>query len=163
MNDLLENIQSKIKLSQELKTAILSSFKEESFSKKSIIQQENRPCNKIYFLSQGTARTFYLHNDNEVTSWFYKEGQFFTSWYSFFNKEASFENMEALEDCTVYSIGYDSYQNLMETFHEFESFGRQLMEEQVSFLTISLKDICSFQLAKSMSYYYPISQISNKE
>ena len=96
-------------------------------------------CDKLYFLQSGTVRTYYDHAGKDVTSWFYTEGQFFTAWYSFLSRDASHEYIETLEDCDLYLISYNSYQELLQSDPLFERFGRLLAEEQTAFIDYFFK------------------------
>ena len=96
--------------------------------------KEHQYCRKLYFVEEGIFRTFYHYNGKDITSWFYPEGHFVTSWHGFLRQEASFEYVEALENSKVYAIEYDAYQQLFKRFPEFERFGRLLIEEQLAFI-----------------------------
>lgn len=134
MTLLLDHIHTKITLHPELEQAIRLQFKKEVLNKNDYLLQELQYCQKLYFLEKGTVRTFYYYKEKETSSWFYQEGQFFTSWYSFYKQVASFEYIEAAEDCVVYSISYQNYQQLLQKFPAFERFGRLLAEEQTTFM-----------------------------
>ena len=79
MATIIEVIRDKVNVDFELETAIQSLFKREVLNNKQEILTNGQCCKKLYFLKSGTVRTFYFHEDKEVTSWFYKEGLFFTS------------------------------------------------------------------------------------
>lgn len=134
MDALIQFIQQKIHADDELIKEIELAFKREEFKSGESLLRAGQYCKKLYFLESGTAHTFYFHNDKEVTSWFYKSGLFFTSWYSFYSQDAGYESIEALEDTVVYSITYENYYNLIKKFSLFERFGRLLAEEQITFV-----------------------------
>ncbi len=134
MDKLLQNIKDKIKIATELENAIEAAFTYEAIAKNTLLLREGQYCRKLYFLSKGTVRTYYFHKDKDTTSWFYRENQFLSSWYSFYTQEASYENIEAVEDCEVYWITYDNYQKLFIDYPKFERFGRLLAEEQSAFI-----------------------------
>ena len=58
----------------------------------------------------------------------------FTSWYSFFNGNTFSEPIEALEDCVAYRIYKSDLDCLYAEYRSFETCGRKLMEESVSFI-----------------------------
>ncbi len=91
-------------------------------------------CQTIYFLKEGLIRTYYMHDDKEVTTWFYTAGHFVTSWYSFYNQQRSFEGIDALEPSILYTISYKDYQDLINNNSSFETFARKLAEEQLTFI-----------------------------
>lgn len=134
MEILLQNIRSKIQLNKALEDAIVERFQRQVFPKNELLLREHSYCRRLYFLEQGTVRTFYTEKGKEISSWFYKEGLFFTSWYSFYRQQPSFEYIETLEESIICSIDYFNYQQLLERFPAFERFGRLLAEEQTSFI-----------------------------
>ncbi|BDS15305.1 Crp/Fnr family transcriptional regulator [Aureispira anguillae] len=134
MEELIQQIASKIKLSPELKASIKELFIEQKVPKKTQLLREFQYCQNLYFLSKGTVRTFYYHEDKIITSWFYNEGNFFSSWYSFYLQKPSFEYVEVVEDSTIYKISYDNYQLLLDRHSDFERFGRLLAEEYTAFI-----------------------------
>jgi len=58
-----------------------------------------------------------------------KEGDFMISVESFFNQKESYESIQALEDCEVYSASYNDVQNLYNKFPEYNFVGRVLTEK----------------------------------
>lgn len=109
--------------------SIQQHFHKEEIAKGETLIGEGRVARKMYFVKEGILRTFYYDKDKEVTSWFYVESQFVSSWHSFYAQAPSFENIEAIEDCVLYSISYKDYQELLETDSSFSVFGRKLAEK----------------------------------
>jgi len=130
----LSYIKSQISVSPELEEALSTYFKKEEIRKGEILLREDSYCRRLYFLEKGTVRTYYYHDQKDVTSWLYHERLFFTAWYSFYLQQPSFEYIETLEDCTVFSIDYHNYQTLLNQFHDFERFGRLIAEEQTAYI-----------------------------
>ncbi|MGB1316675.1 MAG: Crp/Fnr family transcriptional regulator [Flavobacteriales bacterium] len=98
------------------------------------INDGNSVMRYLYFLESGTVRTYYYHDGKDVTSWFYLDNTFFTSWYSFLQQSGFSEPTEALQDCVVYRISKSDLDSLYTEFREFETFGRKLIEESISFI-----------------------------
>lgn len=134
MEKLLEHFKTKIRVSEDLKTALEKHFEYEKIEKDQYLLKEKQYCRRLYFLESGTVRTFYYDKGKDITSWFYRENQFFSSWYSFYNQEQSFEYIIAVENSSLYSIEYSNYQKLLQSFPKFERFGRLLAEEQTAFI-----------------------------
>lgn len=131
---LLDSIRTKIPLNSALEEAISTAFVQRTIPKRTALLREHQYCQHLYFLEQGTVRTFYYHEGKDISSWFYRSGMFLTSWYSFYGQTQSYEYIETLEDSVVYSIDYTQYQKLLEAFPLMERFGRLLAEEQMAFL-----------------------------
>lgn len=139
MENLIKNIRTKCNVTKELEQAIREAFVLEKIPKNDYLLKEQQYCRKLYYLEEGTIRSFYYDKGKDVTSWFYHEDQFFTSWYAFYSQQPGFEYIEALDDCTVYSIDYFKFQKLFETHPRFERFGRILAEEQSAFVDLFSK------------------------
>ena len=134
MEALYQNIQQYIRLDEPLKSAIGESFQKKDYKKGDFLLKEGQYARRLFFIEQGTLRTYYLHDNKEVTSWFYTEGYFVSSWNSFYTGAPSYESIEALSDCTVYWIAADRYQALIEAHSSFERFARITAEQQLAFL-----------------------------
>lgn len=139
-----------IQVDQSLMTDLKATFQLEKIDKRTKILEENRHCRRLYFLEKGIIRSYYEHNLEEVTSWVYNEGQFVSSWHSFYLQRKSFETLEALEDCICYSISFANYQKLMDKHHGFERFARFIAESQIAHLDLFYK---GFMIMSSKERY----------
>lgn len=134
MQHLLQEISNRCFLSPELQHHILNDFEEMHIKKgEKILVQGNR-ANYLYFIKKGVLHTYYYHDDKQISSWFYVENHFITSWYSFYAQKQSFEEIECLEDCNLYRISYKNYQRLIADFPAFGNFARLLAEEMLTFI-----------------------------
>lgn len=162
MEQIIKRISSKVPIDDALKEAIRECFVLEKIPKNYQLLKDGQIAQKLYFLKRGTIRTFYDNDGREVTYWFYVDEQFFTSWHSFHDQNASFEYIEALEDSEVYSITHRKYHELINTFPMYERFARLLSQELLSFLDYFYKGFY-FMTAKEkyellLSYYPDIEQ-----
>ena len=123
-----------VPLSKELMLALEQKIKKETLPKGQLLVKDGQVAHRLYFLEKGTARTFYYHNGKDITSWIYRENTPFTTWYSFLNRQPSFESIEILEDATVLSFTKDALEALYLQYPTFERFGRKMVEQQLSFL-----------------------------
>ena len=104
MNQLIEHIKRNTEVNAELEEQLEHNFTEEHFSSGVILLRENKPVRKLYYIRQGTIRTYYNHDGKDVTTWFYGPDQFTTSWYGFYNQTGAHEFLEVLEETEVYTI-----------------------------------------------------------
>jgi len=83
---LTDFISQRVNLSQKT-TEVLDQLGEaQELPKGHLLLREGNLCKQMYFIEQGAARIFYLHEGKDVTSWFYHEFQLMTSWTSFYSK-----------------------------------------------------------------------------
>ncbi|WP_025761426.1 Crp/Fnr family transcriptional regulator [Dyadobacter tibetensis] len=66
----------------------------------------------IYLLHSGVMRSYYIKNEEDITSRHIGEGEIACIAESFFLQKKSPEAIEALEDCVLYSISYEEYRNV---------------------------------------------------
>ncbi|NLR89805.1 Crp/Fnr family transcriptional regulator [Flammeovirga agarivorans] len=134
MLTLLQKIGQKITIDQALELRIKEDFVKIETQKSEILLEANQRAKYLYYVEKGVLHNFYYHDGRQVSSWFYIEDMFITSWYSFYTQQPSFENIESLEDCTLYRISYEDYQKLIYDFPTFGNFARLLSEEILSIL-----------------------------
>ncbi len=134
MQSLLQEISNRCFISPEIQQCITNDFEEIEVQKgEKILIQGNR-ANYLYFTKKGVLHTYYYHDGKQISSWFYSENHFITSWHSFYAQKESFEEIECLENCTLYRISYKNYQRLIADFPAFGNFARLLAEEMLTFL-----------------------------
>lgn len=82
----------------------------------------------LYILEKGIMRFYYERDGKEVTTWFCKENQVaFSS--AFFFKIPSFENIQLLEDSSIYYVRDTDFNQLYKESEEMNTIGRKLSEE----------------------------------
>ncbi len=134
MQDLLQHISTKCFLSPDLQERIKTDFEVKKIPRDTKLLSQGHKANYLYFIKEGILHNYYYHNGKKISSWFYKENQFITSWHSFYAQKASFEEIECLEDCIIYQISYTNFQKLIADFPSFGNFARLLAEEMLVFL-----------------------------
>lgn len=126
---LFQTLNSITILSPGLKAAISEMLIEETFKKKSLILKQGQVAQRIYFIKQGFVRAYYDKGNATFTNWFMSSGDIVISVYSFFSRRPSFENIAALEDCTLQSVTWQQLQQLYQNFPEFNITGRLITEQ----------------------------------
>ncbi len=134
MQSLLQEISQRCFLSPELQQSIKKCFEERNVKKGEKILVQGNKANYLYFIKTGVLHNYYYLDDKQISSWFYNENQFITSWYSFYAQKSSFEEIECLENCTLFQISYKDYQKLIADFPAFGNFARLLAEEMLTFI-----------------------------
>ena len=87
-------------------------------------------CNYLFLIEQGMLRNFYYdQKGKDITHWFSSEGMIVTSPPSFFKREPSFFEIQALEDTVVKAISYIQFEQALEHSQALERFARKLVTE----------------------------------
>lgn len=96
--------------------------------KKDYLLKAGHICHDIHFIEKGLLRCFYEKGEQEVCSWFMKEGDVIVSIESFYERKVSYESIQALEDCTLFYISFEELYNIYRHFHEFNWISRELTQ-----------------------------------
>lgn len=123
---LLNSIQP---LSPGLVQELAVQLQHTDLARKDYLLKAGRVCRNIYFVDKGLLRCYYEHNGHHVSSWFMREGDVIISIESFYEQKESYEYIQALEDCSLYYISYDTLQGIYQRFPEFNFIGRVLTEK----------------------------------
>lgn len=90
-----------------------------SFAKEELLQEEGKLCSSLFFIAEGFCLSYYSTVTKECILGFFGEGQFCTSWSSFYGKEKSFMAIKAVEDTTAVVISYEHYDFILKECPEF--------------------------------------------
>jgi CRP-like cAMP-binding protein len=129
MNSFFEHINRYHPLTEKAKEALERELNRVELPKNALLVQEHKVCNHLYFLETGCLRGFYNLDGKEVTYWFGFENSFVTSFYSFISRKPSFENIQLMEDSTLWSVSYQTLQNLYDQYVDMERLGRIVHEK----------------------------------
>lgn len=91
--------------------------------------QAGAVCRELAFIAAGYLRVSYLHTFDEITRDINRPHTFVTALPSYIRETPSFENIQAVTDCTLLTISKASVENLYEQFPKWERFGRRVIEE----------------------------------
>lgn len=105
---------------------ILPKFKQVKFTKNEFLLSEGKTENYYWFLESGFARSFV--NDtkgNDITTNFYSQRDIVIDWPSFFLRQPSKENIQALTDCICWQLDFENFQLLFNNTEAFREEGRK--------------------------------------
>lgn len=132
MQNFINYINQFINLSEETENAILQLAEKITIEKGEQLLAEGKTCKHLYFLEEGTLRSFFYLKGKDVTHWIYPNNSMVTSWYSYVTKNPSSEYIEATENSVLISLSYDNWQTLYSNHPELERFGRIVLESQIA-------------------------------
>jgi CRP/FNR family transcriptional regulator, anaerobic regulatory protein len=126
--DFLEKCNAIYPLKDEIKNRLTEIFTIREYPKHTIILQQNQLCDEMYFTLKGIVRSFTIVDGNEVTCRLFNEGNFVTSYASFYKRMPSNESLECYEDCTIVRATYNDIQQLYLDYPEFNYTARVFTE-----------------------------------
>ncbi len=112
-------------------TENLKIFKLVKLNKGQYFHKEGFVCKKIAFLMKGKIRHYYNIDGKEYTRWVSFENSFVTSFASLINEQPSFDNLECIEPCEIYSASKENFFRLKDKFPEISHFWTNSLEKEM--------------------------------
>lgn len=128
MQSLISHIQQYCPIGKTALKSLAGALQKVELPKGAFLTTEGKTCNHVYFLEQGCLRGFYNLDGKDITYWFAFENNFVTSFFSFISRKPGVENIQLLEDCTLWAISYDELQHLYAKHTDIERLGRIMHE-----------------------------------
>lgn len=125
-NQFLKKIFTPTDFKKDELTIILPKFTRVSFAKNDYLLKEGKTENYYWFIENGFARSFVRDTDgNDITTNFYSIGDIAIDWSSFFLRNPTRENIQALTDCVCWQLDFESFQQLFHSIETFREHGRR--------------------------------------
>lgn len=132
MNKALNNFFNQYgKLSDKALEALIYKFKTKKLKKGGFLLMQGQVCNKIYCVTKGCLRLYYIANDIEKTVWFSFENNSAIELYSFLSGMPSEYFLEAIEDCEILSLHQSQLEKLYVQYPELEGVIRKFWEDVI--------------------------------
>ncbi len=113
-------IQSFYQLSDEVIQELLSKLTSIELPANSYLLKEGSICKDIWLIEKGLVRHFNVdERGKERNTWFAAENSITTELHSLINQEPSPENIQLIEDATIFKISYSEILQLLNKHHEF--------------------------------------------
>lgn len=129
MESLFAMMDSIQEMSLELRDHLHSILEVQYLRRKDYLLKAGQISRRVCFVKGGLLRCYYSIETAEISSWFMKEGDIIFSVESFLLQQPSHESIQALENVTIFFIGYSELQNIYKKFPEFNFIGRVLTEK----------------------------------
>lgn len=112
-------------LSEEEQKLILSGYKKILVEKGELLIKKEAIVNNYYLIESGFLRSFVFDTEaNEVTTNFYAKGDVVLEETSFFLRQPTKENIEALESTVLWSKNFDVFQEHFNFSEKYREWGR---------------------------------------
>lgn len=127
-SNLVNSILNTLEIPKSKAEEIASHFCNKIIHKNEFALNAGKVSNDYLYLESGIMRAFtYNLNGDEITTTFYTNSQFVFEVSSLFKRKPSSENIQALTDCNVWLMNYDTLQSLFHSMPEFRELGRRLL------------------------------------
>jgi CRP-like cAMP-binding protein len=125
---LIQTIRKYIPFSSAEEAVAQQLFHQKVYKKGDHLLAEGEICRNVIFVESGLVRYYFNKDGEEQTSYFNKEGEFVCFYPSFLPQMPSTVNIQALEDCAVWMISFESIQQFYKEVKYGERFGRLAIE-----------------------------------
>lgn len=106
-------------------------FTERHYRKGHMLFRTHRVEQELYFMAKGLARAYTVQDGLEVTFWFGWEGAPLLSMKSYVLDQSSYEDVELLEDATLYAINKNVLKALYLRNLDIANWGRRFAEQEL--------------------------------
>jgi len=131
-NYLYQKIKETISITDDEFEFAITLFQPKKLRKKHFILQEGEVSKYSIFVEKGILRTYTIdEKGNEHTLQLASEGWWAADLYSFLTNEPSSFYIEALEDCELFLISKQSWDDLMDKVPAFERYFRILIQNNL--------------------------------
>ncbi len=124
MHELATYIKLFFPVAEDELAAIAGQFRPLEFAKGDYFLKQGRYCDRLAFITSGLIRLYREVDGKEVTQWISSKGYFVTDLASFVFQTPGRWNIQALTDCTLYSIDRTAYQNLNQTIPKWQELDK---------------------------------------
>lgn len=144
---LFENITG---VSDAAKQEFISFLEEVKAEKGQKLEQEGQVSHHLYYIAEGSARSYYIRDNRDITVSFSLAGEFVTAMHSFITRSPSYETIETLEKSIIYRISYEDLQKCFLDYPDMERTYRIILEKYY----IALEEQLIFSKFKSAKDRY---------
>lgn len=121
----LNNVFGETDMTKEEKEIAISKFKQVTFEKNSFLLEEGKTANHYWFIQSGFIRSYVIDTEgNDITTNFFSVGDIVIDWPSFFLRNPTRENIQALSDCVCWQLDFETFQELFHSIRNFREQGR---------------------------------------
>ncbi len=161
---LLDYFQKIIPLNKEEKALVLDSFQPRLYRRRQYVLQEGDTCKHFNFVVRGCLRMYRIDDKgNTHILQFAHENWWVTDMGSFYRKEASLLNIDALEDTMVLQINYENLTGLFDKAPKFNRIFRVLIENShIALQNRLLQNISSSAEERYLSFLRTYPNLANR-
>jgi len=120
-----------------------ASFKRETIKKGNYFLRSGAYCNRLSFIQEGILRIYVNMPDREVTQWISTQGSFVSDFSSFFYRQPSSRDIQALADTELLTIDYEQYLALGKEMPVWKEFEKIIIGKCFVFMETRVFDLIS--------------------
>jgi len=157
--ELIQYINTKVKLTSEESAIIDAAFKREYYPKGTILVHPDNYSQKVHFIEKGIMRSFYNKDGKDITHFFFDENSFSMSLENVYFNKCDPYGREVLENATLRVIHFKEFNVLFNEVGAFKNLAFLVAIEFLKLLSDRLFSI-QFQTAEQR-YKFMVDNYSN--
>ena len=126
---LIQYINAMYPLNREMIEYIKQNTFVRKLPKGKFVLKQGEICTDYYYIHKGVLRSFLKFGQKEITIWINPENEITTSIRSMTGNRPSEENIQALENCELVVIPFDTMEGFYAKFPEMNLLGRKMLQE----------------------------------
>lgn len=169
---LLNSISDKIKLTDRDAELCKRYFESVLFQKNSVIEEEGKVPQYIYYIVSGYLRIYhYNESGEEITTHINCPPGFFTSYSNFISQQKSNENVECITACELLRITKDDLDNLINESLAMKDFSIMVFQQSIGYNEKRSRELATLSAAQrycklmaeqpDILHHVPIAQIAS--
>lgn len=132
-NALFRLVEKYIQINEKDIDLIKSSFEVIHLKKNTLLEEEDKLTNYLYFINEGFVRVFYVQEGEDRTTQINCPSRFITSYQSFISQEKAYDNVETITDCSLLRISKTNLDLLNQKIENWAKFGERIYETALVF------------------------------
>jgi CRP/FNR family transcriptional regulator, anaerobic regulatory protein len=144
LESLFQEISKKIILTIDDKALCKNYFEEVNFNRNTILDEQDKVPQFLYFIVSGFMRLFYYdENGDEVTTYLTSPNGFIASFLSLIHQKPATENVECITDCQLLRISRANLISLIDKSENFKKFSLVIFEQVIALSQIRANDLAT--------------------
>ena len=154
MQSLVSFLRKDLSLPEKLIPKVVGFYKLENLSKDEFLVQEGQYYHKMCLIKQGYLRFFSYSDKKVITHWIFGKDQMATDVASFFLRQPTKWNIQAIADTTMYTLNYTDYQALRTQIPEWDKYEKIFLARLISALENRVYALLSMSAEERYQYLY---------
>ena len=144
LSKLYANIAQNLTVTEALKQTIEQYFTPLQVPKNTIIEEEGKVPQYLYFVNEGYLRSFYYDDQgDEITTYLATPEQYMASFLSLSQQKISTENIETITDCNLLKISRTDFLKIIDNHPDFREYSLSIFEQAFSQMNKRANDLAT--------------------
>lgn len=144
LETLVKAISNTVQLNDEDIALCNKLFEPISVAKNTVVHEQDKVPQYIYFVAQGYMRLFYYDaNGDEQTTYLCSPNGFITPFLPFINQVKTNENVECITNCELLQTTNANLKQLIEQSENFKKFSLVIFEQAIASTSIRANDLAT--------------------